>query len=58
MHQKLQRHFGASVFVIGFDEVVEHLRAFLDDEGNGPSEEVHEVGQQVGVRTFHELLDV
>jgi len=38
--------------------VVQHFRALLDDEGDGPGEEVHEVGQEVGVRALHELLDV
>ena len=48
----------AVVLFVGPDEVEQHLRALFDDEGDGPSEEIHEVGQQVGVWTVHELLDV
>lgn len=31
---------------------------FLADEGDGPGEDVHEVGQEVGVLRVVELLDV
>jgi hypothetical protein len=58
MHEKLQGHFGIGVLIIGFDEVVEYLGALLDDEGDGPGEEVHEVGEEVGVGALHELLNV
>lgn len=59
MHQKFQWHFRvACIFIIGFDEVVEDLSAFLNDKGDGPGEKVHEVGQKVGMWAFHKLLDV
>ena len=48
----------AIVLLVGLDEVVEPFGALFDDEGHRPREEVHEVGEQVGVRTLHELLDV
>jgi hypothetical protein len=38
--------------------MVDNFCAFFDDEGNGPAEEVHEVGQEVGMRAVDELLDV
>jgi len=50
--------FLAVVIFVGLDEVEQHLRALFDDEGDGPGKEVHEVGEQVGVWTLHELLDV
>lgn len=38
--------------------MVEHLRAFLDDKWHGPGEEVHEIGEEVGMGRLDELLDV
>lgn len=38
--------------------MVEYLCAFLDDKGNGPGEEIHKVGQEIGMRTIYELLNV
>ena len=38
--------------------MVEHLCAFLDDKGHGPGEEVHEIGEEVGMGGLDELLDV
>ena len=59
IHVELKRHFSLGFnLLIRLDEVIEHLRALLDDEGHGPGEEVHEVRKQVGMRTLDELLDV
>lgn len=58
MHEKFDGQLCARVLFVGFDEVVEHLCALFDDEGDGPCEEVHEVGEEVGVGTLYELLDV
>lgn len=38
--------------------MVKYLCAFLDDEGHGPCEEIHEVGKEVGVGALDELLYV
>jgi hypothetical protein len=38
--------------------VVEYLCAFFDHEGDGPCKEVHEVGEEVGMRAVDELLDI
>lgn len=46
------------MFLVGFYEMVEYLAAFLDDKGNRPSEEIHKVGQKIGMRTVYKLLDV
>lgn len=58
-HEDLKGNFTLGLdLLVRLDQVVEHFSAFLDHEGDGPSEEVHEVRQQIGVRTFHELLNV
>lgn len=50
--------------VLGFhflgrlQQELEHFGYFLSDEGDRPLEEIHEVGQEVGVWVFQELLDV
>lgn len=36
----------------------EHLTHFFNHKRNRPSEEVHEVGKKVGMRTLDELLNV
>lgn len=46
------------MFLIGFYEMVEYLAAFLDNKRNGPGEEIHKVGQKIGMRTVYKLLDV
>jgi hypothetical protein len=44
VHQKLNGNLPlAVVLLIRFDEVVKDLRALLNDEGDGPGEEIHEV---------------
>lgn len=43
---------------MGLDQVLEHLRHLLSHERDGPLEQVHEVGQEVGVGAFQELLDI
>ena len=58
MHDELERHLAARVFVVRLNEMVQNLGAFFDDEGNRPTEKVHEVGKQVRVRALYELLDV
>jgi hypothetical protein len=58
VHDELKRHLAARVFVVRFDEMVQNFGAFFDDEGNRPTEKVHEVGKQVRVRALYELLDV
>jgi hypothetical protein len=40
------------------EHVEEHLHHFLSHEGHRPGEYVHEVRQDVGVRSVVELLDV
>ena len=38
--------------------MVQNLCALLNDKRNRPGEEVHEVGQQIWMRTVDELLNV
>ncbi len=38
--------------------MVEHLGYFLGDEGNRPTEDIHEVGEEIGMLGIVELLDV
>lgn len=58
LHYVFEGQLGRVTLVVRFDQVVEDLVALLGHEGNTPREQVHKVGQQVGVRTLHELLDV
>lgn len=46
------------VLAIGLDEMVQHFRDLLSYERDAPLEDVHEVGQQVGMLVLKELLDV
>lgn len=38
--------------------MIQHLSYLFGHEGDRPSEKIKEVGQQIGVRALHELLDV
>jgi hypothetical protein len=46
VHHELERDFAlVIVLLVRFDEMVQDFCAFFDDEGDGPCEEIHEVGQ-------------
>lgn len=45
-------------FLGGLEQELEHFGHLLPNEGNGPLEQVHKVGQEVGVGVLEKLLNV